>query len=175
MGRRPFADADRMNAALVEALDQRRFEDRRGDPAIIADHHFRSARPRHQCAEAPADRIGIGLAERLADNAPDVRFAQRGQVELVRHSGSLGQMSDRYRMERLQASPAATPLNHWGSARSKVARGVEPGGERRDAAAVGMIARDEPAVRGDDRLAVRARRQSQQIPSLSQLHILREA
>ena len=83
--RRPQADPHHVDAALRQALDQRRFELDRGDATVAAHRHAGAAGAAHDRAEAAADRGRIRRAQGFADHPADVIFAQRGGVEDVAH------------------------------------------------------------------------------------------
>src|SRR6185312_7160289 len=81
--RGPKADADDIDAALGEAGDQRADELGRAQAAVAADRHALAARRGDNGREGAADRSRILGAERFADDAANVVFAQDGGVEGV--------------------------------------------------------------------------------------------
>ena len=79
------ADLDHVNAAFVEAADQRRFEHARMGAAVAADRDPPGAFVAGERGVGPAERVSIVLGERVADDPADVIFAQDGGVESVGH------------------------------------------------------------------------------------------
>ena len=82
--RRPAADPQCLDPAGLQAVDQRLFKFRAGQPAIVADRDPLAAALGNDRAENPSDGKGIGRVQGAPDDAADVVFAQNGRVEAVR-------------------------------------------------------------------------------------------
>ena len=85
---RTFADPHGMDAAFIETFDESGLQYRRADATVITYGDFLAACTPDQRAETATDGIGIGFAQRFADNATNVIFAQRCRVKTVRHASS---------------------------------------------------------------------------------------
>ena len=71
-----------------QPLDQRRLQAGGAQPAVAADRRAPPPAPRQHGAEGAAERAGIRLPQRFADDAPGIVFAQETRVEdMPGHAG----------------------------------------------------------------------------------------
>src|SRR5688572_29474866 len=85
-------------------------EDRRADPPVVSDRHQLAACAPQQRGEAAPDRACVVGAERLADHAADVVFAQDGGVEAVGHRDSKSYGSSSSSRSRAAFASCTWPL-----------------------------------------------------------------
>ena len=90
----PRADADDIDTIGDEALDQRRFEIGRAQPAIITDSDPASAGLAQNMPVGSSDRPRVGVRQSRSDDPADVVFAQDRRVETMAHRKSVSDVGD---------------------------------------------------------------------------------